>query len=173
MSAFLDDMDEATLQLVVQMQQEDIRELQDQSKGKAKEADRSDADVAFDTYQAELVSFRTFAVDRALSRRITRPEGTYPRVTTITAPAEQQAVPDASNPITLQPAKSYSAEEIVADEIVTEEILATDAVHTVCNTEISDNDSIVDMPESSSWAHKVKKSRPARDPVLHFLHQGL
>ncbi|KAI8231566.1 Phosphomevalonate kinase [Colletotrichum sp. SAR 10_99] len=100
MSTFLDDMDEATLQLVVQMQQEDIRELQDQSKGKTKETDRSDADVAFDTYEAELASFRTFAADRALSRRIAHQEGTYPRVTTITAPAEQQAVPDASNPIT-------------------------------------------------------------------------
>ncbi|KAI8156651.1 Phosphomevalonate kinase [Colletotrichum sp. SAR 10_70] len=158
MSAFLDEMDEATLQLIVQMQQEDIRDLQDQSKGKAKETDRSDADVAFDTYQAELASFRTFAADRALSRRIARQEGTYPRVTTITAPAEQQAVPDASNPITSQPAESSSAkeivaEEIVAEEIVTEEILAADA--------------------RNFKAHKVKKSRPARDPVLHFLHQGL
>ncbi|KAI8228061.1 hypothetical protein K4K54_002442 [Colletotrichum sp. SAR 10_86] len=166
MSAFLDEMDEATLQLIVQMQQEDIRDLQDQSKGKAKETDRSDADVAFDTYQAELASFRTFAADRALSRRIARQEGTYPRVTTITAPAEQQAVPDASNPITSQLAESSSAkeivaEEIVAEEIVTEESLAADAVHPICNGDIHDNDSIVDMPE------------PARDPVLHFLHQGL
>ncbi|KAI8264967.1 hypothetical protein K4K58_011936 [Colletotrichum sp. SAR11_239] len=139
-------------ELLDAMQQEDIRDLQDQSKGKAKETDRSDADVAFDTYQAELASFRTFAADRALSRRIAHEEGTYPRVTTITAPAEQQAVPDASNPITSQPAESSGAEEIVAHEIVTEEILAADAVHTVCNTDISDNDSIVDMPESSSWA---------------------
>ncbi|KAF4488210.1 putative E3 ubiquitin-protein ligase rbrA [Colletotrichum fructicola Nara gc5] len=150
MSAFLDDMDETTLQLVVQL------------KGKAKETDRSDADVAFDTYQAELVSFPAFAADRALSRRIARQEGTYPRVTTITAPAEQQAVPDASNPITSQPAESSRAEEIVADEIVTEEILAADAVHTVCNTDIFDNDSIVDMPESSSWGASRKASKRTR-----------
>ncbi|KAF0331678.1 ibr finger domain protein [Colletotrichum asianum] len=167
MSAFLDDMDEATLQLVVQMQQEDIRELQDQSKGKAKETDRSDADVAFDTYQAELASFRTFAADRALSRRIAHQEGTYPRGTTITAPVEQQAVPDASNPITSQPAESSSAEEIVAEEIVaeeivTEEILAADAVHPVCNDDIHDNDSIVDMPESSSWGASRKTSKRTR-----------
>ncbi|KAF4809471.1 hypothetical protein CGCSCA5_v011432 [Colletotrichum siamense] len=167
MSVFLDDMDEATLQLVVQMQQEDIRELQDQSKGKAKETDRSDADVAFDTYQAELASFRTFAADRALSRRIARQEGTYPRVTTITAPTEQQAVPDASNPITLQPAESSSAEEIaaeeiVAEEIVTEEILAADAVHPVCNDGIHDNDSIINMPESSSWGASRETSKRTR-----------
>ncbi|KAI8276188.1 hypothetical protein K4K59_009904 [Colletotrichum sp. SAR11_240] len=176
MSAFLDGMDEATLQLVVQMQQEDIRELQDQSKGKAKETDRSDADVAFDTYEAELVSFRTFAADRALSRRIAHQEGTYPRVTTITAPAEQQAVPDASNPITSQPAESSSAEEIVAEEIVTEEILVADAVQTACNTDISDNDSIVDMPESSSWGasrETSKRTRSRKPTVISLSAQHL
>ncbi|KAF3803267.1 hypothetical protein GCG54_00013375 [Colletotrichum gloeosporioides] len=172
MSAFLDDMDEATLQLVVQMQQEDIRELQDQSKGKAKETDRSDADVAFDTYQAELASFRTFAADRALSRRIAHQEGTHPRVTTITAPTEQQALPETSNLSTSQPAESSGAEEIIADEIVAdeiiadeivaEEILVADAVQKVCNTNISGNDSIVDMPESSSWGASRETSKRTR-----------
>ncbi|KAK2766524.1 ibr finger domain protein [Colletotrichum kahawae] len=153
MSCFLDGMDEATLQLVVQMQQEDIREMQDRRKGKAKETDRSDADVAFDTYRAELVSVQTFAADRAMSRRIARQEGTYP------APTEQQAVPDTSNPVTSQPAESSCAEEVVTAEIVTEDIITADDVHTACDNDVHDNDSIVDMPESSSWGASRESTR--------------
>ncbi|KAF4928700.1 hypothetical protein CGCVW01_v001825 [Colletotrichum viniferum] len=155
MSAFVDDMDEVTLQLVIQMQQEDIREMQDQRKGKAKETDRSDADMAFDTYQAELLCFQTFAADRALSRRIAHQEGTQ------SAPT-QQAVPDTRNPITSQPAESSGPEEIVPEKIVSEEIVAADDVLTVCNNDIHDNDSvdsIADMPESSSWGASRESSK--------------
>ncbi|KAH0422101.1 IBR finger domain-containing protein [Colletotrichum camelliae] len=135
MSGFLDGMDEATLQLVIQMQQEDIRELQDQGKGKAKESDRSDADVAFDTYQAELVSVQTFAADQAMSRRIAQQEGTYP------------------------PAESSCPVEIVTEDLVAEEIVAADDVHTACDNDVHDNDSIVDMPESSSWGASRESTR--------------
>ncbi|KAF4856952.1 hypothetical protein CGCSCA4_v000392 [Colletotrichum siamense] len=155
MSAFVDGMDEATLQLVVQMQQEDIREMQDQRQGKAKETDRSDADMAFDTYQTELSSFQTFAADRAMSRRIAHQEGTHPAPT-------QQALPETSNPITSQPAENSGPEEIVAKKIVTEEIIAADAVLTVCDNDIHDNDSIADMPESSSWGASREHSKRKR-----------
>ncbi|KAF4828618.1 hypothetical protein CGCTS75_v007267 [Colletotrichum tropicale] len=155
MSAFVDGMDEATLQLVVQMQQEDIREMQDQRKGKAKETDRSDADVAFDTYQAELLSFQTFAADRAMSRRIAHQEGTHPVPT-------QQAVPDTSHPITSQPAESSGPEEIVAEKIVTEETIAADTVLTVCDNDIHDNDSMAGMPESSSCGAFRERSKRTR-----------
>ncbi|KAF5524556.1 hypothetical protein CGCA056_v005309 [Colletotrichum aenigma] len=124
--------------------------MQDQRKGKAKEIDRSDADVALDTYQAELLSFQTFAADRAMSRCIAHQEGTHPALT-------QQTVPDPSNPITSQPAESSGPEEIVAEKIVTEETIAADAVLTVCNNDIHDNDSIADMPESSSWEFITKE----------------
>lgn len=125
--------------------------MQDQRKGKAKEIDRSDADVALDTYQAELLSFQAFAADRAMSRCIAHQEGTHP--------APQQTVPDPSNPITSQPAESSGPEEIVAEKIVTEETIAADAVLTVCNNDIHDNDSIADMPESSSWGASRESSK--------------
>ncbi|KAJ0281911.1 hypothetical protein CBS470a_008073 [Colletotrichum nupharicola] len=75
MDCSADEMDEATLQLVLQLQQADLKELQDEAKEwNNKDGLLRDADLAFEMYQEELSSLETFATARQLGQRLNEEE---------------------------------------------------------------------------------------------------
>ncbi|KAL8720066.1 MAG: hypothetical protein Q9181_007969, partial [Wetmoreana brouardii] len=68
----LDQADDATAALIVQLQHEDLQELKHQDKGKSREGDRSDADIAMAFYQEELQQLGIVLKDRYMSRSLER-----------------------------------------------------------------------------------------------------
>ncbi|KAJ0360376.1 hypothetical protein COL154_007638 [Colletotrichum chrysophilum] len=69
-------MDDATLQLVLQLQQADLKELRHEARGcNNKDGFLLDADLAFEMYQEELSFLETFVMDEQLSRRFNEEEG--------------------------------------------------------------------------------------------------
>lgn len=66
----LDHVDHATATLILQLQISDIEELQQSSKGKSRDDERSDADLAIATYQNELQKMNTIQADRSMARSL-------------------------------------------------------------------------------------------------------
>ncbi|KAI8258173.1 hypothetical protein K4K56_007141 [Colletotrichum sp. SAR 10_98] len=68
-------MDDATLQLVLQLQQGHLKELRHEARGcNNKDGFLLDADLAFGMYQEELSFLETFVIDRELSQRFNEEE---------------------------------------------------------------------------------------------------
>ncbi|KAL8704949.1 MAG: hypothetical protein Q9201_001895 [Fulgogasparrea decipioides] len=68
----LDQADDVTAALIVQLQEEDLQKLKQLDKGKGREGDRSDADIAMVLYQEELHQVGTVLKDRYMSRSLER-----------------------------------------------------------------------------------------------------
>ena len=66
----LDEVDDATAALIVQLQREDVEELQSSDKGKNRESDFSDADLAMTIFQEELQHSSVILNDRCMSRSL-------------------------------------------------------------------------------------------------------
>lgn len=66
------ELDDATAALMLQVQSEDIDELLSAKKGKGREGDISDADLALAIYQGELQEMDTILADRSMGRSLTR-----------------------------------------------------------------------------------------------------
>ncbi|KAL8685092.1 MAG: hypothetical protein Q9218_007982, partial [Villophora microphyllina] len=65
-------LDDATAALIVQLLCEDVEELQHLDKGKSREGERSDADVAVELYHGELQQASAILADRSMSRSLAR-----------------------------------------------------------------------------------------------------
>ena len=65
-------LDDATATLILQLQHEDIAELQRANKGKGRDGELSDAELAVATYQQELQAMDTVMADRCMGRSLTR-----------------------------------------------------------------------------------------------------
>ncbi|KAL8787672.1 MAG: hypothetical protein Q9213_002103 [Squamulea squamosa] len=68
----LQEVDEASAALILQLQQEDADELQRTSKGKGRENELSDADFAIQLFQQDLQQTSTLFNDRSMSRSLAR-----------------------------------------------------------------------------------------------------
>lgn len=68
----LDYVDDATATLILQLQKRDIEELFDTNKGKSRDGEYSDADLALVIYQKELEDRNMIIADRRMSRSLTR-----------------------------------------------------------------------------------------------------
>ena len=68
----LDEVDDATASLIIQLQREDLEELQSLDKGKSREHDVSDADAAMTIFQEELQQRSAVLNDRCMSRSLAR-----------------------------------------------------------------------------------------------------
>ena len=66
----LDEVDDATANLIIQLQREDVEELQSSDKGKSRESDVSDADLAMITFQEDLRQRSAVLNDRCMSRSL-------------------------------------------------------------------------------------------------------
>ncbi|KAF4967966.1 hypothetical protein FSARC_4578 [Fusarium sarcochroum] len=86
--------DDASLMLAIQLQQEDL-ELWDKSrKGKYKEGEIPDSDLAFEAYRQELESFETLVSDQALSLSIARAVETDQNILSVLAATDEQSSRD-------------------------------------------------------------------------------
>lgn len=68
----LENLDDATAALVLQLQAQDLEELFSANKGKGRDGQYSDADIAVTTYQQELQDGHRILADRWMSRSLTR-----------------------------------------------------------------------------------------------------
>ena len=68
----LDEVDDATAALIIQLQRQDVEELQSLAKGKSREIDVCDADVAMTIFQEELHQRSAILNDRCMSRSLAR-----------------------------------------------------------------------------------------------------
>ena len=68
----LDLIDNATATLILQLQNRDIEELIHASKGKRRDAEPSDVDLAVAIYQQELQEMNTILTDRSMGRSFTQ-----------------------------------------------------------------------------------------------------
>ncbi len=68
----LDRVDDATANLILQLHNRDIEELLDASKGKGRDGEPSDADLAIATYQKELQERKTILADLYMARSLTQ-----------------------------------------------------------------------------------------------------
>ena len=68
----LDEVDDATAALIIQLQREDVEELQSSDKGKGREIDGCDVDVAMTIFQEELQQRSAILNDRCMSRSLAR-----------------------------------------------------------------------------------------------------
>jgi len=68
----LDRLDDATASLILQLHNRDIEELLDASKGKGRDGEPSDADLAIATYQKELRERKTILADLYMARSLTQ-----------------------------------------------------------------------------------------------------
>lgn len=66
------ELDDATATLILQLQSEDIEELLSAKKGKGRDGDVSDPDLALAAYQQELQEMKTILADRSMGRSLTR-----------------------------------------------------------------------------------------------------
>ena len=66
------EVDDATAALILQLQSEDIEGLLSVKKGKGRDGDMSDADLALTTYQQEIKERDTILADRSMGRSLTR-----------------------------------------------------------------------------------------------------
>ncbi|KAL8846113.1 MAG: hypothetical protein Q9221_008781 [Calogaya cf. arnoldii] len=68
----LQDIDDASAALILQLQREDVEELQQSSKGKHREDEVSDADLAIELFQQDLQETSAVLSDRLMSRSLAR-----------------------------------------------------------------------------------------------------
>jgi len=68
----LDRLDDATASIILQLHNRDIEELLDASKGKGRDGEPSDADLAIATYQKELRERKTILADLYMARSLTQ-----------------------------------------------------------------------------------------------------
>ncbi len=68
----LDDVDDTTATLLLELHLSDVEELLSTGKGKGNKSEHSDADLAVLTYQNELKERDTIIADRRMARSLTR-----------------------------------------------------------------------------------------------------
>ncbi len=66
------ELDDETATLILQLQSRDIEELMSVNKGKGRDGNISDADLAVATYQQELQTMNVILADRCIGRSLTR-----------------------------------------------------------------------------------------------------
>lgn len=92
----LQEMDAETLSLVLRLQLEDLEELKDR-KGKGREGEISDAQLAVNTYQNELMAQEQLTSDLAIARRIARADHPDARLIDSVASEQVPAILESSN----------------------------------------------------------------------------
>ncbi|KAF6826810.1 IBR finger domain-containing protein [Colletotrichum plurivorum] len=162
---FCHDLDDATLQLVIQMQLQDLQDLKVTNKGKHKESEPPDSYLAIEAYESELRRQAQLASDRSMCKSIARANRLDGRIIGTLVAQEKQALRDRERALHLNrvdggapppevgpspyaddppPYSSDGAQPEVDDDLLrklNKLYVSADA-----------NDDILDQPESSSWA---------------------
>jgi hypothetical protein len=165
--------DDATLELIVRMQQEDVEYLKANAKGKQREDEMNDEDIALQFYLQELSKVGVFASDRTTARSIQSAVVTDSDAICRHIEEETTAARDHAMAVALS--QGAEAPSVEPEQPVTyEDELVQKLSHiylSVDSTEDSDaegdgdsdGDETVVAAESSSWA----ASRKHREPPEH------
>ena len=150
-------MDEATAALVIQLQIEDSEELSSlcKGKGKAKEGDISDSQIAFELYQEDLERNASVIKDRQMTKSIAQACQTDGDMLAASLSEEQTAANDheaacrlggVAIPLTIEPWT------ITAEEMDEELLAKLSALYVSVPEEVQDVDGKCEEAESSTWA---------------------
>lgn len=161
--------DEATAKLVLQLQMEDMELLNQSSKGKGREDEVSDAQVAMELYRQDLEGNSAVISDRIMSKSIAHAietdgqllSGEFERED---ARARGLFAAD-SGKVTQVPKEVIGEAQIMSDEVL-EQLAAKDLNGTIKSSILAsesrtrEQSEFIDEPESSAWAATRKRLTP-------------
>ncbi|KPI38602.1 uncharacterized protein AB675_4128 [Cyphellophora attinorum] len=164
----LQEMDAMTAELVLQLQLEDLEELESQSKGKQKQGNVTDAQVARQLQQEEFQNARIWVADSSLAQSMARAVQADGPVVTQLRQDEAVAQADRNMAMSLAEQRRTSATETNTEsaEQLDDQLLARLAklnmnaapgepsqfTATSVAAEVNEDDEEGDQPESSTWA---------------------
>lgn len=159
-------LDDATAALALQLQIQDVAELSSTSKGKSREGEHSDAELAISIYESELEERNTVLADHRLARSLTRAVLSDEAIITESLTAENVATRDRALAQNLAGAANPFAANTTADDKVDDSLIARLTALYVSGRN-SDDDNLEDASqaddtageESSAWA--VARARPS------------
>ncbi|TIC99841.1 ATP-dependent RNA helicase DEAH12, chloroplastic [Colletotrichum higginsianum] len=160
---FCHGVDDGTLQLILQMQQEDLEELQKMSKGKHRENEPPDFELAKDCYKSELASQAQLVADRCMSKSIARAIQTDSRAISALVAQEKQAQRDREAALRVSrggvigddgtdDVEAVVGETPYLDDELLGKLKTFDESAGSAADEERDEDDTLMQPESSSWA---------------------
>ncbi|GJC89677.1 putative E3 ubiquitin-protein ligase ariadne-2 [Colletotrichum liriopes] len=148
------DIDDETLHLLVQLQLEDLDNLKRNIKGKGRQGEISDADLAVETYESELKSRVLFASDKRMCKSIAKANQLDGSLISTLTNQEKQAAKDRE--VALRLSRGDRVNENPST-VTTQEKPSTDVEEELLrklkslyvSTDVYDDD---DKAESSTWA---------------------
>ncbi|TDZ60526.1 hypothetical protein CTRI78_v004898 [Colletotrichum trifolii] len=165
-----DDIDDETLRLVLQIQLEDLESIKQSSKGKTRQGEFSDADIAVEAYKSELKTRMLLASDRCMCKSIAKANQLDGRLVSILASQEKQAARDREAALRLSRGGKIEqdphtdATQGKPSAEVDEELLSK-LKSLYVSTDDYDDDDILDQAESSTWAASRGQTADATSAV--------
>ncbi|TDZ20541.1 hypothetical protein Cob_v006699 [Colletotrichum orbiculare MAFF 240422] len=165
-----DDIDDETLRLVLQIQLEDLESIKQSSKGKTRQGEFSDADIAVEAYKSELKTRILLASDRCMCKSIAKANQLDGRLVSILASQEKQAARDREAALRLSRGGKIEqdphtdATQGKPSAEVDEELLSK-LKSLYVSTDDYDDDDILDQAESSTWAASRGQTADATSAV--------
>ncbi|PHH88370.1 hypothetical protein CDD83_7627 [Cordyceps sp. RAO-2017] len=163
-------LDTKTILLVAQLLKEDLESFTSTSKGRYRQGDFPDSDLAVKAYGSELETLESFAADRCMCMSIARAVRTDGKAIQQEQRTENRAAQDRRFALSLDSRRGAAASNIAeqaaeikpqADEADDELLRKLQALYVGCSTE---DDELV-QAESSSWAASRSKPRTAQPTV--------
>lgn len=155
-----DGVDDATAALILKLQDQDIEELLRARKGKGRDGEKLDADLAMATYQKELRDRIVILADRSMSQSLTRAIVSDATLLSESSAQEKTAVSDRALALRLAEGKAPAAtsEQTTAEDALDDSIIARlAALYGLGRSEDETQDGDVAGAESSAWAGSRKK----------------
>lgn len=153
--------DDATAALILQLQNQEIEELLCTKKGKGRDGEQSDADLAMATYQEELQDRITILADRCMSQSLTQAIISDATLLSESRAQENTASNDRALALRLgeEKAPPATSEQTTAEDALDDSIIARlAALYVPGRREDAPRDDEVAGAESSAWAESRKKS---------------
>ncbi|MCJ1425875.1 hypothetical protein MMC29_003775 [Sticta canariensis] len=152
--------DDATAALILQLQYQDVEELLGTRKGKGRDGEQSDADLAMTTYKKELQDRITILADRCMSRSLAQAIVSDATILSESRAQENTAVKDRALALRLAEGKTppvTSEQTTAADALDDSTIARLAALYVPDRSEDAPQDDDVAGAESSAWAGSRKK----------------
>lgn len=140
------DFDNASVNLMLQLQIQDLEEIIASSKGKYREGETPDADLALDAYKSELESFKASISDRCMCKSIAQAVISDGELVYRQQQAEDQETRDREFALNLDSNRETPSDGTAESEPLDEELLGKlEALYVR-----SPDDDLIDQSESSS-----------------------
>lgn len=163
-----DGIDDATMALILQLQNEDVEELLRAKKGKGRAGEQSDADFAVAVYQKELEDRITVLADQRMSRSFTQAVISDATLLSESLAQENTAVRDRALAHSLAERRAPPAtpEQMTAEDVLDDGIIARlVALYVSGRNEDPSQDDNSAVAESSVWA--ASRQKPSAVTLRH------